>query len=105
MDVLKRINKLRLERDWSIYRLSLESGVSQSTLTNMFNRETLPSITTLEQLCAAFQISMAEFFTPPSPPPNSEINERQLYELYDALSDEMKKNILSLMQELGKKSK
>ena len=36
MDVLKKINKLRIDRNWSVYRLSVESGVSQSTLTNMF---------------------------------------------------------------------
>ncbi|MBO5362919.1 MAG: helix-turn-helix transcriptional regulator, partial [Clostridia bacterium] len=62
MDVLKRINQLRLERNWSIYRLSVESNIPQSTLTNMFNRETLPSITTLECLCSAFGITLAEFF-------------------------------------------
>ena len=62
MDVLKKINTLRLQRNWSVYRLSVESGIPQSTLTNMFNRETLPSITTLECICNAFHITMSDFF-------------------------------------------
>ena len=61
MNILKRINTLRMNRGWSIYKLSVESGIAQSTLINMFNRETLPSITTLENLCTAFGISMSEF--------------------------------------------
>ncbi len=56
MDVLKRINQLRLDRNWSVYRLSVESGLPQSTITNMFNRETLPSIITLQALCDGFGI-------------------------------------------------
>ena len=63
MNVLKKINRMRLERRWSIYRLSIESGIPQSTLTNMFNRETLPSIATLEMLCGAFGVTMSEFFS------------------------------------------
>ncbi len=62
MNILKKINKLRMDRNWSVYRLSLESGIPQSTITNMFNRETLPSIATLEMLCRAFGISLSEFF-------------------------------------------
>lgn len=62
MDVLKKINKMRLDRGWSVYRLSVESGIAQSTLTNMFNRETQPSITTLQLICDAFGITLADFF-------------------------------------------
>ena len=53
MDALRKINRMRLERGWSIYRLSVESDLPQSTLINMFNRETQPSIATLEAICKA----------------------------------------------------
>ena len=98
MNVLKRINSLRLEREWSVYRLSIESGIPQSTITNMFNRETLPSITTLEQLCAAFGITMAEFFTEPTQ--ESNCAEEELINAYHALSDEMQSTVLALVKEL-----
>ena len=64
MNVLKRIDDLRIERNWTIYRLADESGITQSTIANMFSRKTLPSLSTLQQLCNAFGISLAEFFTP-----------------------------------------
>lgn len=37
MDALRKINQMRLERGFSVYRLSVESDVPQSTLINMFN--------------------------------------------------------------------
>jgi len=102
MDILKRINQMRLDRNWSIYRLSVESGIAQSTLTNMFNRETLPSITTLECLCEAFGISLSVFFAEGTGEiqPN---DEKELISLYAGVSDEAKQAVLSLLRELQKK--
>ena len=102
MDILKKINDLRLQRNWSIYRLSIESGLSQSTLTNMFNRETLPSIITLECLCTAFGITMSEFFTTPDDNSTQTDEEKDVVTLYRAVSPEAKKSIRNLLFELSK---
>lgn len=50
------------ERGWSEYRLAKESGLSQSTISNLFVRNTLPSIATLEIICKSFGITLAQFF-------------------------------------------
>ena len=63
MDVIKRIDALMEERGWSDYRLSQESGLSTSTIANMHRRNTVPSIITLEAICDAFGISLAQFFS------------------------------------------
>lgn len=99
MDVLKRINQLRLEKGWSVYRLSVESGLPQSTLTNMFNRETLPSITTLECICHAFGISMSEFFVDSTV--LDVIDEQEILTLYRALSKDSQKTVTELLKQLG----
>lgn len=54
MDAKKRIQELMDERQWSEYRLAIASGLSQSTVANIFNRNTTPSVTTLESICAGF---------------------------------------------------
>lgn len=100
MNILKKINKMRLEREWSVYRLSLESGVSQSTLTNMFNRETLPSITTLECICNAFGITMSEFFAEDAVKPSATV-ESEFNFLYNKIDDESKKSLLMIMRKLA----
>jgi len=62
MDVIKKIDALMEERQWSEYRLALESGLSNSTIANIHRRNTVPSITTLESICNAFGITMSQFF-------------------------------------------
>ncbi len=102
MDVLKKINKLRIERNWSVYRLSVESGIPQSTITNMFNRETLPSITTLEMLCQAFGISLSEFFYDENEEKQSVKNDA-LYAMIEGLSDGEKQILIDLVRVLSNK--
>lgn len=57
-----RLKQLLEERGWTEYRLSKESGVSESTLANIFRRNNVPSITTLEAICSGFRITLAQFF-------------------------------------------
>ena len=62
MDTHSKLRQLMSERGWTAYRLAKESGLSESTLANIFKRNTVPSISTLEAVCAAFGISLAQFF-------------------------------------------
>ena len=62
MDAKTRIRQLMDERNWSEYRLAIASSLSQSTVANIFNRNTTPSVSTLESICAGFGITLAQFF-------------------------------------------
>ena len=62
MDTNERIRRLMDERKWSEYRLAKESGLSQSTIANLFKRNTVPSVTTLEYICKGFGITLSQFF-------------------------------------------
>ena len=61
-DVMNRLERLMKERNWTAYRLAKETGLSASTISNMFRRNTIPSIPTLETICEAFGITLAQFF-------------------------------------------
>lgn len=50
------------ERGWTDYRLLKEANLSHSTVTNMFNRNNAPTLPTLEAICRAFGITLAQFF-------------------------------------------
>ena len=62
MDTHKKLRQLLDERGWTEYRLSKECGLSESTLANIFRRNTLPSISTLESICNGFGITLSQFF-------------------------------------------
>ncbi len=62
MDINKKIESLRFQRGWSMYELAQEAGITQSTLTSMIKRGNPPKIDTLECICEAFGITLAQFF-------------------------------------------
>lgn len=101
MDILEKILKLKNERGWSLYKLADESGVSHSTLSNMFVRKTNPSLTTLKALCDAFDISLSEFFAEDNLQLN-ELNFTELISNYSKLSVKEQSAILALIKNLKK---
>lgn len=62
MDAKVRIKQLMEKKNITEYRLAKLSGLSQSTISNIFNRNTAPTIPTIEAICDGFGISMAQFF-------------------------------------------
>ena len=61
-DVTSRIDKMRTDRGWTVYRLAQESVLNEQTLYNWFSSKTYPSIPMLRQICQAYGITMANFF-------------------------------------------
>ncbi len=58
-----RILALCEERNLSIYKLALDSGVSQSTIKNiLYGKSKNPGIVTLKMLCDGLDISIVDFF-------------------------------------------
>ena len=62
MDVLERIRNLRFERNWTEYQLAEKSGIPQSTISTWFRKQNLPTISSLEKICYAFDITLSDFF-------------------------------------------
>ena len=57
-----KIKKLQKERGWTDYELSQQSGVWQQTLSKWFTTDVIPTLVNLEQVCEAFNITLADFF-------------------------------------------
>lgn len=62
MTILERIDELRNMRGWSVNNLAMEAALTQSTLNNLYVRQTEPKISTLRAVCDAFGITIADFF-------------------------------------------
>ena len=54
MDTHERLRQLLNERGWTEYRLAKNCGLSESTIANIYRRNTVPSIATLEQSVMAW---------------------------------------------------
>lgn len=104
MDVIKKLNKLRLERNLSVYRLAELSGINQSTLANTFSRGTVPSIAHLEQICTTLGITLAQFFTEDEKSAVLTPQEAALITNYRKLPDELKRSICDIVNNYPKQS-
>ena len=62
MDTHERLRQLLDERGWTEYRLAKNCGLSESMIANIYRRNTVPSITTLETICKGFGITLSQFF-------------------------------------------
>ena len=93
MEVLEKIEQLRKEKGWSINYLAMESGLTQSTLNNLYSRNTEPKISTLRAICGAFKITLSDFF-------KEEENEDELIQRVRVLSKENRKALLQLVKNL-----
>lgn len=62
MDTNEKLRYLLAERGWTEYRLAKKCGLNQSTIANIFRRNTVPSIATLAVICKGFGIALSQFF-------------------------------------------
>lgn len=97
MDALKRINELMEDRGWTAYRLGKEAGLPSSTINNMFKRHNMPTISTLEAICNAFNITVARFFIDTDEPGILTPEQVQVLSKWDRMSDRQKQALLALM--------
>ena len=96
MDAKARIRELMAERKWSEYRLAIASGLSQSTVANIFNRNTTPSVPTLESICAGFGITLAQFFAEGEMVELTE-EQREMFSAWSTLTKEQKEALQQLI--------
>ena len=102
MDATERIKQLLSQRGWTAYRLSKNSDLAESTITNIIKRNTIPSISTLESICKGFGITLSQFFA------EGEMVEitpdiKELIQYYMILSPEQKKIAIQLLRNMNQK--
>lgn len=95
LDVLNRIKDIMDQMGWTEYKLAKESNLSQSTISNMFARNTLPTIPTLEAICKAFRISLSEFFLDDTDSTKSTVMSK-----YTRLNNEQQELVVKLMDNM-----
>lgn len=62
-DVLERITYYREQKKWTEYQLAEKSGLTQSTISSWYRKNLIPSISSLEKICMAFDITLSQFFS------------------------------------------
>lgn len=92
IDVVRKINRMRIERGWSVYKLAELSGLSEKTIYNWEKRSSIPTIQALEGICDAFGITLSQFFSEDNyVEMNAEMKE--LFDSYLSLTQEQRQAV------------
>lgn len=97
MDINKKIERMRFQRGWSMYELAQEAGITQSTLTSMIKRGNPPKIDTLESICQAFGITLAQFFMEDEHLEALSKNEKELLASFRKLPEAKQQALIDLL--------
>ena len=97
--VLMHIEELCKKNQWSKYELSIKSGLSQSTISNLFNRTNQPTFTTLSKICDAFGITLSQFFEPFNYVDLSK-DQEEILSIFSKLSERDKKIVKIIIKQM-----
>ena len=97
----KKILDFCEERAWSTYELAQRTGITHSTLNSFINRDTAPKIETLERICEAFGITLAQFFSVGEETEILTETECKLIHSYRAMSKEKQDALIKLLVSQG----
>lgn len=98
MNIMERIDELCKEHNISKYRLSQLTGISQSAFSKMARQQSTLSMETIQRICQAFGITMAQFFSDSGEYPDLTGQQRELLH-FGSLLDEKKRAYALLMLE------
>lgn len=101
MEIGERLRHVRKSKNMSIYRISMETGISQSHISDLELGRRKPSVETLSRLVVPLGITLSELFNE-----NDNISiltekERQLIEYFRTLPNEKAELLLLLGKTLN----
>ena len=103
LDIHKRMKELMKERNWTEYKLAKEAGLSQSTISNLFKRNMLPTIPTLEAICSSFGLTLNQFFAEGNIV-SLTAQQKELLDCWSLLSEEQKELLIRFIKTMKTKA-
>lgn len=97
-----RITELCEKRGYTKYRLSQLTDMSQTAIANILNRRSVPTVVTLERICDAFDITLAQFFTENCGRLNLPEDQKEILEVWDGLEPKEKEILMTFLRSLKK---
>ena len=96
-DVLSAITTYREERGWTEYQLAERSGLPQSTISSWYRKNMIPTIPSLEKICAAFGITLSQLFAEGDTPVSLTNSQQKLLERWSRLREDQQAALFALI--------
>lgn len=102
-DVLKKIEIEKQKRGWTDYQLAQNAEINQSILSTWKQRQIEPSLASIEQICKAFGISLAQFFTEDEECVALTVEQRRMLNAWNSFPSDKREALTELMEKLSDK--
>ena len=101
--IAMKIEELCSKSGITRYQLSLRSGISQSALSDIVKKKNVPTLITVERICTAFGITLAQFFAQEEAIPDLSEEQKKLLQLWHGLTLEEKKIVTTFIESIQNK--
>lgn len=98
MDIQERIKRLLAQKEWTEYRLAKEANLPQSTISHLFKRNNAPTFPTIEAICRALGMTMAQFFADEGEAVVLTSDQREFLLLWGTLTEAQRQLVISTMR-------
>lgn len=99
-DILAIITALREKRGWTEYQLAEQSGLPQSTISSWYRKNMIPTIPSLEKICAAFGITLSQLFAEGEESVTLTESQKHLLEHWAKLTQNQQDALLNLLNQM-----
>ena len=99
-DILAVITAYRQDRGWTEYQLAERSGLPQSTISSWYRKKMVPTLPSLEKICAAFGITLSQLFAKGEAAVSLTDSQRKLLERWSRLSTEQQAVVFALIDKM-----
>lgn len=96
-DILAVITEHREARGWTEYQLAERSGLPQSTISSWYRKNMIPTLPSLEKICQAFGITLAQLVAERGEPVSLTDSQTELLDRWSRLSKEQQAVIFQLL--------
>ena len=101
VDPRKKIDELRIKNNLTLLQLARELGLSDTSVYNWYNeKNSMPTIKVLEDVCALFKIDMVELITDVQ---CGKLDARQIRisGLFQKLTERQKDGVLAIIEDIA----
>ena len=101
--IIDRIEQLCEQKQMSRYRLAQKSGIAQSSISTLLNRQSIPTIATLEKICKGLDMTLAQFFAGDEYMPDLTEEQKDLLAKWNKMDEHEKELVNAYMQGIVRK--
>lgn len=101
--ILMRIEQLCQQKHITKYKLAKNMNIPQTTISNSFSNDTMPTIGTLEKICEGLGITMAQFFSEEEAFFNLTNEQQELLKLWNKVPVEKHDKAMAYLEGLSEK--